>query len=168
MVSLIQQFEADFLWKVSLKILTSGINLKTFTHILIEIASNAMSICPPSNQDLTEDQLHWLNNIFHNHHTPPSAVIAEYYYVQHSSPFFYLVKLQHSIVSTVKPVLSSHSKIDKTKILKTNGSLMKVESIAECSHWPYPQKFIAFQRIFFFFFFFFFSNSVNKIFCQII
>ena len=34
---------------------------------------------------------------------------------------------------TVKPVLSSHSKIDKTKVLKTNGSLMKVKSIAECS-----------------------------------
>ena len=34
---------------------------------------------------------------------------------------------------TVKPVLSGHSKIDKTKVLKTNGSLMKVESIAKCS-----------------------------------
>ena len=34
---------------------------------------------------------------------------------------------------TIKPVLSCHSKIDKTKVLKTNGSLMKVESIAECS-----------------------------------
>ena len=34
---------------------------------------------------------------------------------------------------TVKPVLSGHSKMDKTKVLKTNGSLMKVESIAECS-----------------------------------
>ena len=33
--------------------------------------------------------------------------------------------------NTVKPVLSGHSKIDKTKILMTNGSLMKVESI-EC------------------------------------
>ena len=33
---------------------------------------------------------------------------------------------------TVKPVLSGHSKIDKTNFLKTNGSLMKVESIAEC------------------------------------
>ena len=33
----------------------------------------------------------------------------------------------------MKPVLSGHSKIDKTKVLKTNGSLMKVESIAECS-----------------------------------
>ena len=32
-----------------------------------------------------------------------------------------------------KPVLSGHSKIDKTKVLKTNGSLMKVESSAECS-----------------------------------
>ena len=37
------------------------------------------------------------------------------------------------IIHTVKPVLSGHSKIDKTKILMTNGSLMKVESIAECS-----------------------------------
>ena len=35
--------------------------------------------------------------------------------------------------STVKPVLSGNSKIGKTNVLKTNGSLMKVESIAECS-----------------------------------
>ena len=34
---------------------------------------------------------------------------------------------------TVKPVLSSLSKIDMIKALKTHGSLMKVESIAECS-----------------------------------
>ena len=32
MISLIQHFEADFLWKVSLKILNSGIILNTFTH----------------------------------------------------------------------------------------------------------------------------------------
>ena len=36
-------------------------------------------------------------------------------------------------LNTVKPVLSGHSKTDKTKILLTNSSLMKVESIAECS-----------------------------------
>ena len=36
-------------------------------------------------------------------------------------------------VNTVKPVLSRYSKIDKSKILVTNGSLMNVESIAECS-----------------------------------
>ena len=35
--------------------------------------------------------------------------------------------------STVKPILRGHSKMDKTKVLKTNGSLMKVESIAGCS-----------------------------------
>ena len=35
------------------------------------------------------------------------------------------------MLCTVKPVLNGHSKIDKTKILMTNGSLMKVESIAE-------------------------------------
>ena len=35
--------------------------------------------------------------------------------------------------NTVKPVLSGHSKIEKTKNLMANGSLMKVESNAECS-----------------------------------
>ena len=33
MISLIQYFEDDFLWKVGLKILNSGIILKTFTHV---------------------------------------------------------------------------------------------------------------------------------------
>ena len=42
---------------------------------------------------------------------------------------------------TVKPVLSGHTKIDKTKVLKTNGSLMKFESIAECSPWIILQYF---------------------------
>ena len=36
-------------------------------------------------------------------------------------------------VDTVKPVLNRHSKVDKTKILMTNGSLMQVESVAELS-----------------------------------
>ena len=36
-------------------------------------------------------------------------------------------------VYRVKSVLSGQSKNDKIKILMTNGSLMKVESIAECS-----------------------------------
>ena len=35
--------------------------------------------------------------------------------------------------NTVRPVLSGHSKIDKTKTLMTNGSLMKVECFAEHS-----------------------------------
>ena len=34
-------------------------------------------------------------------------------------------------LNTVNPVLSGHSKIDKTNILMTNGSLMEVENIAE-------------------------------------
>ena len=34
---------------------------------------------------------------------------------------------------TEKPVLSDQSKKYKTNVLKTNSSLMKVESIAECS-----------------------------------
>ena len=32
---MIQHFEADFLWKVSLKILISGITLKTFPHVTV-------------------------------------------------------------------------------------------------------------------------------------
>ena len=46
-----------------------------------------------------------------------------------------------SAKNTVKAVLSGHSKIDKTKNLITNGSLMKAKNIAECSSilqyfWP--------------------------------
>ena len=44
-------------------------------------------------------------------------------------------------VSTVKPVLRGHSQINKTKVLMTNGSFMKVKSIAECSHWSILQYF---------------------------
>ena len=44
-------------------------------------------------------------------------------------------------INTVKPALSGHSKKDKTKILMTNGSLMKVKSIAECSPWSILQCF---------------------------
>ena len=43
--------------------------------------------------------------------------------------------------NTVNPVLSGFSKIDKTKILMTNGSLMNVKSIAECSPWSILQYF---------------------------
>ena len=45
------------------------------------------------------------------------------------------------ISSTVKAVLSGHSKIDKTNILTTNGSQMKAERIAECSPWSILQYF---------------------------
>ena len=43
------------------------------------------------------------------------------------------------VQSAVKPVLSGHSKIDKTKIYMTNDSLMKVAPIAECSNWSILQ-----------------------------
>ena len=46
-------------------------------------------------------------------------------------------ELHKTVVSTVKHVLSSHSKKDKTKILIPNGSLMKVKRIAECSPWTF-------------------------------
>ena len=40
--------------------------------------------------------------------------------------------MTHPYSCTVKPVLSGHLKEDKIKVLMENGSLMKVESIAEC------------------------------------
>ena len=43
--------------------------------------------------------------------------------------------------TTVRPVVSGHSKIDKTKVLKTNGSLMKVKCIAECSRGAFCSTF---------------------------
>ena len=48
-------------------------------------------------------------------------------YVQKRSPREY-----HNCNYTVKPVSSGHLKMDKKKVLKTNGSLMKVESMTEC------------------------------------
>ena len=56
----------------------------------------------------------------------------------------YVVFLVSSICSFMcysKPVLSGHLKIDKTKVLMENGSLMKVESIAECSRGSILQYF---------------------------
>ena len=48
--------------------------------------------------------------------------------------FLILIVNQLSIKgTTVKPVFSGHSKIDEIKDLKTDESLRKVESIAECS-----------------------------------
>ena len=40
-----------------------------------------------------------------------------------------------------KTCANGHSKIDKTMILLTNGSLMKVKSMAECSPWSILQYF---------------------------
>ena len=43
--------------------------------------------------------------------------------------------------NTVKRVSSGHLTIDKTKVFMENGSLMKVENIAECSKWSILQYF---------------------------
>ena len=50
-----------------------------------------------------------------------------------------LVDNSTCIFSAVKPVLSGQSKVDKTKVLMANGSLMKVESIAEYCPWSILQ-----------------------------
>ena len=44
-----------------------------------------------------------------------------------------VARLRTVLRGPVEPVLSSHSKIDKTKVLKTSGSLVQVKNIAECS-----------------------------------
>ena len=49
------------------------------------------------------------------------------------------VDLFHSGYQKTGTVKPDHSKIDKTKILMKYGSLMKVESIAECSTWSILQ-----------------------------
>ena len=54
--------------------------------------------------------------------------------------------------NTVEPVLSGHSKIDKTKILMTNDSLMKVESIAECNTFDLHLAIIGLENQFLVFF----------------
>ena len=43
---------------------------------------------------------------------------------------------------TVKPIVSDQLKMDKTKVLVANDSLMKLESIAECSPWSILQYFL--------------------------
>ena len=48
--------------------------------------------------------------------------------------------MSHYYITAVKPVLGGDSKIGKTMVLKTGGSLMQVESIAECSDEPVPSQ----------------------------
>ena len=59
----------------------------------------------------------------------------------------YFSHIYRVLIFTVKPVLNGNSKKDKTKVLKTNGSLMKVESIAECSLGAFCNTFDLHQAI---------------------
>ena len=56
-------------------------------------------------------------------------------------PILSMPAVLYAVSTTVNPVLSGHSKIDKRKVLMANGSLMKVKSIAECSPWSILQYF---------------------------
>ena len=55
--------------------------------------------------------------------------------------FPYIATLRFTIQITVKPVLNGHSKIDNKKIIMTNGSIMKVKSIAEYSRGAFCNTF---------------------------
>ena len=57
-----------------------------------------------------------------------SSVVSSQHLVDHTLPDSHV-----SAENETMEVLSCHSKIDKTKVLMENGSLMKVKSIAECS-----------------------------------
>ena len=54
-------------------------------------------------------------------------------HVEHGDLLHMPYRVKHALAYS-KHVLSGHSKIDKIKVLMENGSLMKVESIAECSN----------------------------------
>ena len=58
---------------------------------------------------------------------------AGYFYVLHSSPIGIQSTCGIPFISTVKPVLSGHSKRRPKFVFKTNNCLMQVKSIAECS-----------------------------------
>ena len=62
-ISLIQYFEDDFLWKVILKILNSGIILKTFTHAFLRVAIYKQNLLnADTSHELTKVQnLHYLH-----------------------------------------------------------------------------------------------------------
>ena len=68
-------------------------------------------------------------------------------------PISYFVDF-HFPFCTVKPVLSGYSKVDKTKMLKSSGSLMQVKSTAECSWnilhylWPAVRDYQSWKPIF--------------------
>ena len=47
--------------------------------------------------------------------------------------FYFSFSYRFLFASTVKLVLSGHSKIEETKVLKPCGSLIQLKSIAECS-----------------------------------
>ena len=71
--------------------------------------------------------------------TPPSRFKHSTIETPHSSE---QAKSYQAMKTQMKNLCkNSHSKIDITKISMTNGSLMKVESIAECSPWSILQYF---------------------------
>ena len=64
-----------------------------------------------------------MNSFLPSHFTANITSLPINRHKQHCRPTEEVVT---EILGTVKPVLCGHSKIDKTKVLKTNGSLMKV------------------------------------------
>ena len=77
--------------------------------------------------------------------------------------------MKHKMIYTVKPVENGHSKIYKTKVVKTKGSYMKVESIAECSIGVFCNTFDLHFAIFGLekqFLVFFLSGRLRQVYCS--
>ena len=70
-------------------------------------------------------------------HCWKSYALAQFNECNHLGSFFLKINPYNH---TVKPVQNGRSKIDKTKTLMTNGSVMMVDSIAECSNSPIPHR----------------------------
>ena len=77
MISLIQHFEADFLWKVSLKISNSVIILKTLT-LALQVTVELFQI-RYANQKKKSNRYMYLNqqNIFRNIHTNKYKMVEQ-------------------------------------------------------------------------------------------
>ena len=76
---------------------------------------------------------------FHKHLYPKVYLFFQsisYFYLSSLLLYYKVCIFVYSKICLKRPL-----KIDKTKILMTNGSLMKVKSIAECSPWSNLQYF---------------------------
>ena len=72
---------------------------------------------------------------FHNETHDPKGQENKFYTIVKGRETFY----SRHTVPVLKPVLRCHSNIDKTKVLKTNGSLMRSKVLQNATHWSILQ-----------------------------
>ena len=111
--------------------------LKVFAAAIGYLKRHVMGVCGQKFGGVRENDIHWVLTIpaiwgdvakKFMREAAEQVLFNAMEFILHEQNTEILRRL-----STVETVLSDHSKIDKIKVLKTNDSLMKVESIAECS-----------------------------------